>query len=105
MLIPKDGAIPGPPEPLPDDMTYDAARGRLHMGKGFDDKLPPEVRANEVSGMNVLRQWFSYRKRDRAPLSATAASLAAAYGWPGDLTDEQNLERLFRLNQERAVAQ
>ena len=28
--------------------------------------VAPEVWAYEVSGMNVLRQWFSYRKRDRS---------------------------------------
>jgi alanyl-tRNA synthetase len=28
--------------------------------------------------------------------------LAAAYGWPADLTDEQILERLLALNLERA---
>jgi hypothetical protein len=27
--------------------------------------VAPEVAAYEVSGRNVLRQWFSYRKRDR----------------------------------------
>ena len=27
--------------------------------------MPPAVFAYEVSGKNVLRQWFSYRKRDR----------------------------------------
>ena len=64
--IPKDGAIPGAPEPLPDDMHYDAAKRRLHIGRGFVDNVPPEVWAYEVSGMNVLRQWFSYRKADRS---------------------------------------
>ena len=63
--IPKDGAIPGAPEPLPDVMSYDASKRRLHIGQGFIDNVPPEVWAYEVSGMNVLRQWFSYRKRDR----------------------------------------
>lgn len=63
--IPKGGTIPGAPEPLPDDMRYDAAKRRLHIGKGYVDNVPPEVWAYEVSGMNVLRQWFSYRKRDR----------------------------------------
>ncbi len=57
--------IPGAPEPLPDTMDYDLAQRRLHIGKGYIDNVPPEVRAYEVSGMNVLRQWFSYRKRDR----------------------------------------
>ena len=64
--IPKSGTIPGPPEPLPDAMTYDAAARRLHIGKGHIDNVPPAVWAYEVSGMNVLRQWFSYRKRDRS---------------------------------------
>jgi len=63
--IPKGGTIPGAPEPLPDDMHYDAAKRRLHIGKGYIDNVAPEVWAYEVSGMNVLRQWFSYRKRDR----------------------------------------
>jgi hypothetical protein len=31
--------------------------------------------------------------------------VAAAYGWPADLTGEQILERLFKLNQQRAAAQ
>jgi hypothetical protein len=31
--------------------------------------------------------------------------VAAAYGWPADLGDEQILERLFKLNQQRAAAQ
>jgi hypothetical protein len=64
--IPKGGAIPGAPEPLPDEMTYDAAKRRLHIGKGYIDNVPPEVWVYEVSGMNVLRQWFSYRRRDRS---------------------------------------
>jgi hypothetical protein len=47
-------------------MSYDAAKRRLHIGQGFIDNVPPDVWAYEVSGMNVLRQWFSYRKRDRS---------------------------------------
>jgi hypothetical protein len=31
------------------------------------------------------------------------AAVAAAYGWPADLSDEQILERLLKLNQERAA--
>lgn len=32
------------------------------------------------------------------------AAVAAAYGWPADLSDEEILARLFALNQERAAA-
>jgi hypothetical protein len=64
--IPAEGAIPGAPEPLPDTMEYDAARRRLLIGKGYVENVTPEMWAYEVSGKNVLRQWFSYRKRDRS---------------------------------------
>jgi hypothetical protein len=64
--IPGGGTIPGAPEPLPETMEYDPVKRRLHIGKGYVDNVPPEVWAYEVSGMNVLRQWFSYRKRDRS---------------------------------------
>jgi hypothetical protein len=30
--------------------------------------------------------------------------VAAAYGWPADLSDDEILKRLFELNQERAAA-
>ena len=33
------------------------------------------------------------------------AAVAAAYGWPADLTDEQILEKLLALNLERAAEQ
>ena len=63
--IPKDGMIPGAPEPLPDTMDYDPAKKRLRIGKGHIDNVPQGVWDYEVSGKNVLRQWFSYRRRDR----------------------------------------
>ena len=40
---------------------------------------------------------LAHRKLDTA--------VAAAYGWPADLTDEQVLERLLALNQERDEAE
>jgi hypothetical protein len=63
--IPAGGAIPGAPEPLPDTIDYDAATRRLTVGKGFVDNVPPEAWNYEVSGKQVVWQWFSYRKRDR----------------------------------------
>jgi hypothetical protein len=65
-VIPKAGAISGAPEPLPDAMDYDPATRRLTIGKGYVENVTPEMWAYEVSGMNVLRQWFSYRRRDRS---------------------------------------
>lgn len=63
--IPKDGAIPTTPEGFPDSIDYDLALRRLNIGTGFIDQVAPEVWAYEVSGKQVLRQWFSYRKKNR----------------------------------------
>lgn len=63
--IPKDGAIPTTPEGFPDSIDYDPALRRLNIGTGFIDQVAPEVWAYEVSGKQVLRQWFSYRKKNR----------------------------------------
>ena len=60
--IPAGGDIAGP---LPDTMDYDPAAQRLKIGKGFVANVTPVMWAYEVSGKNVLRQWFSYRRRDR----------------------------------------
>ncbi|EYD76120.1 putative DNA methyltransferase [Rubellimicrobium mesophilum DSM 19309] len=65
-FIPAEGVIPDAPEPLPEEMRYDAATRRLHIGKGFVANVPPEVAGYEVSGRNVLERWFSYRRRDRS---------------------------------------
>ena len=64
-FVPADGAIPGAPEPLPETMDYDAAKRRLVIGKGFVENVTPAMRTYEISGKNVLDQWFSYRRRDR----------------------------------------
>lgn len=64
--IPADGAIPSAPEPLPDDIDYDPATRRLRIGKGRVENVSPAVWAYEVSGKQVVRQWFSYRRRDRS---------------------------------------
>ncbi len=63
--IPKDGEIPGSPEPLPDTMDYDPATRRLKIGKGYIENVSPEMWAYEVSGKQVLWHWFSYRRQDR----------------------------------------
>ncbi|GAB5427424.1 MAG: hypothetical protein Devi2KO_08830 [Devosia indica] len=63
--IPVGGAIPGAPEPLPEAIDYDPATRRLSVGKGHIDNVMPEIWTYEVSGKQVVRQWFSYRRRDR----------------------------------------
>jgi hypothetical protein len=63
--IPKNGAIPDDANDMPDEIAYDESKGRLLVGKGFIDNVPPAVWNYEVSGKQVLTQWFSYRKKNR----------------------------------------
>ncbi|WP_018046174.1 type ISP restriction/modification enzyme [Methylobacterium sp. 88A] len=64
--IPSAGAIPPAPEPLPQEMRYESEHRRLHVGKGYIDNVDPRVWAYEVSGKQIVPQWFSYRRRDRS---------------------------------------
>ena len=64
--IPSDGALPGSSELLPEAIDYEASTKRLLIGNGCVENVTEEVWNYEVSGKNVLRQWFSYRKRDRS---------------------------------------
>ena len=75
----KQGRPPGTPQlpairrprvkaaipPDADTLAYDAAQQRLLIGTGFIEHVPPAVWRYEVSGKQVLVQWFSYRKKDR----------------------------------------
>lgn len=63
--IPREGAIPATPDDFPNELRYDAAARRLFVGKGYVDNVTQAMVDYDVSGMNVLNQWFSYRKKDR----------------------------------------
>lgn len=63
--IPVDGAIQPDPAAMPDTVDYDAAERRLLVGRGYVEGVDRRVWEYEVSGKQVLRQWFSYRKANR----------------------------------------
>jgi hypothetical protein len=63
--IPRAGAIPTTPEDFPNELRYDPTARRLFVGKGYVENVSQAMVDYNVSGMNVLNQWFSYRKKDR----------------------------------------
>ena len=65
-IISMHGALPGSSDPLPETIEYDASKKRLSIGTGYIDNVTEEMWSYEVSGKNVLRQWFSYRKHNRS---------------------------------------
>jgi hypothetical protein len=64
-FIPKEGTIPQTPAGMPDSINYDASKRRLLIGQGYVENVDLAVWKYEVSGKQVLVQWFSYRKANR----------------------------------------
>ena len=64
--IPAGGALPDTLATMPHDLDYDGALRKLKIGTGFIANVSPEVWTYEVSGRNVLSQWWSYRRQDRS---------------------------------------
>ena len=64
--IPAGGTLPTTLAAMPRELDYDPAVKRLKIGSGFIENVLPAVRNYEVSGKNVLDQWWSYRREDRS---------------------------------------
>lgn len=74
---------------------------------GYPDRIRPvDDKAAAVLKKRTLTNLYNERPAwlDMAHKDLDEA-VAAAYGWPADLTDDDILERLFKLNQERAAKQ
>jgi type II restriction/modification system DNA methylase subunit YeeA len=73
---------------------------------GFPDRLiPKNAEAAEILKKRTLTNLYNERPAWLAHLHERLdAAVAAAYGWPVDLSDDEILARLFALNQERAKA-
>jgi len=84
----------------------DLVRIEPEVVPGFPDRILPrdEDAARELK-KRTLTNLYNQRPAwlDMAHQRLDAA-VAAAYGWPADLSDDEVLERLFALNQERAAA-
>ncbi len=65
-----------------------------------DDKAAAELKKRTLTNLyNQRPTWLSNAHK------ALDEAVAAAYGWPADLSDDEILARLFALNQERAAAE
>jgi type II restriction/modification system DNA methylase subunit YeeA len=65
-----------------------------------DDKAAAELKKRTLTNLyNQRPTWLANAHK------ALDEAVAAAYGWPADLSDDEILARLFALNQERAAAE
>lgn len=82
--------VPIPDSPMPDDLTYDCQTRELHLGDGVVAPVDPRVVAYEVSGMNVLRKWFGYRRATRPQARGDQSPLddIRPASWPPEYTSD-----------------
>lgn len=64
--IPAGGTLPATLSDMPHELDYDGETRRLKIGTGYIANVSQAVWDYEVSGKNVLRQWWSYRRKDRS---------------------------------------
>ena len=57
--------IPDTEEGMPDSLRHEAATSTLYVGSGAISGVSTAMRAYDVSGVNVLDKWFSYRRKTR----------------------------------------
>lgn len=63
--VPAGGTIPITPAGMPDSLEYDPVLHRLNVGAGYIEPVSKAVWDYQVSGKQVLVQWFSYRRKTR----------------------------------------
>lgn len=85
----------------------DLVRREPEVVPGYPDRiLPVSPEAEKELKKRTLTNLYNARPTWLANAhKALDEAVAAAYGWPADLSDDEVLARLFALNQERAAAQ
>lgn len=94
---------------LRDNWLYppDLVRSEFEVVQGYPDRILP-VSAEAAHALKKRTLTNLYNERPTWLQHAHKAldeAVAAAYGWPADLSDDEVLARLFALNQERAADQ
>lgn len=82
--------IPGTREGMPDTLAYDPHSQTLAIGDGRIAPVPQAVADYEVSGMNVLRKWFGYRRATRPQTRGQQSPLddVRPTEWPAAFTTD-----------------
>ncbi|MDI9349676.1 MAG: N-6 DNA methylase [Candidatus Symbiobacter sp.] len=60
-----DKPIPDSPEKFPDKIDYQAEKQWLLVGDGVIENVQPAMWNYDVSGKKIVKQWFSYRRKNR----------------------------------------
>ena len=75
-------------------LSYDAERRELRIGDGVFGNVAPTVHGYEVSGRNVIRSWFNYRRATTGTPDPNSLESITPDGW----RPEWDIELLDILN-------
>ena len=78
---------------------YSAAKGELRIGAGVFENVAPAVHGYEVSGKNVIRTWFNYRRAGARSADPASLESITPDGW----RPEWDIELLDVLNSVTAL--
>src|SRR5690606_30619693 len=94
--VPKGNAtliepIPQEPEHYPqtlNDVRYDEATQKLHVGDGVIGDVDPRIWDYEVSGLRVVRSWLGYRVKERSGRRSSPLDDIRPERWTWKMTQE-----------------
>ncbi len=95
------GVVPDP-FPMPERMNYDETAQVLRAGDITIERVRPEVWSYEVSGMQVVKKWFGYRKASPAAKRSSPLNDIVSTTWPAEWTEDL-LDLLHVIAQLRAL--
>lgn len=89
-------AIPDTPQGYPEDYSYDPVEKTLKVGEGEIRPVQPEIFNYSVSGLEVVKSWLGYRKKNPTGRKSSPLDEIRPERWTGEMTREL-LELLWVL--------
>jgi len=80
--------VPSDPERYPESYDYDASLQRLTVGSGVFEPVSPAIWAFNVSGLQVVKSWLSYRMKEGAGRRSSPLDKIRPECWPASFTEE-----------------
>jgi hypothetical protein len=81
-------AIPDTPEDYPEDFSYDEQNRTLKVGDGEIRPVSPAVYNYNVSGLEVVKSWLGYRRKNPRGRSSSPLDEIRPERWTGEMTRE-----------------
>jgi predicted helicase len=81
-------AVPADEAKYPESFAYDRDAKRLSVGEGLFAPVAPEVWDFNVSGLQVVKSWLSYRMKEGAGRRSSPLDEIRPERWPASFTEE-----------------